>query len=82
MTADLEQWQAEGGIHPVEKARDQLTYRFVCPVCGAVPGRPCHYPWGGNSFTHTGRYQLAATAGLVPPLGRTRADQVEPRARQ
>lgn len=68
MTADFEQWHANGGIHPVERARNQLTRQFTCPVCGADQGRPCRYPWGGTSFTHTGRYRLAAATGLVPPL--------------
>ena len=70
MTADLEKWQAEGGIHSVEKARNQLTYQFTCPVCDVPPGQRCHYPGnrGGPGFSHTGRYRLAASAGLVPPL--------------
>jgi hypothetical protein len=50
MTADLEQWRANGGIHPVDRARDQLTRQFTCPACGAAPrlnvGAPPRLPAG------------------------------------
>jgi len=65
-----------------ERERDlELATRSVaCPTCGATPGQPCTYgrtkPRRNDSaaqikrgpVSHTGRYEVAATAGLVPAL--------------
>jgi hypothetical protein len=52
----------------IEQQRERVVRTVACPVCNAQPGYVCWYD--GNSWTisHTGRYDLAARQGLVPPL--------------
>jgi mannose-6-phosphate isomerase class I len=54
-----------------EEHRRELLVRSVrCPVCLVAPGKTCRFE-KGTSVTvraHTGRYNVAAEQGLVPPL--------------
>lgn len=57
-----------------EERREKLVRTFACPRCHARKGHMC--TWGLNklggkiaiAMSHTGRYRLAAQAGLVPEL--------------
>lgn len=54
-----------------ERERERAARTFTCPSCGVAVGRACLYEEGytGPSLpAHTIRYNLAAAAGLVPPL--------------
>lgn len=55
-TQSLAEWRREKAVRTVP-----------CPVCGEQPERHCDY--GEESFAtfaHTGRYEAAVEAGLVP----------------
>lgn len=68
--------------HASEREREDLVCTLACPVdgCGAGPGEACVLPdWakepkakirGRNTwaYAHTGRYDRAAAAGLVPAM--------------
>jgi len=64
-------------------ARDRLVRTVHCPNCGAPPAKGCDYGssgfGGGYQFSHVGRYNAAAEAGLVPTLttGETAATTTE-----
>lgn len=57
-----------------ERQRDDMVRTVTCPVCGVGPGRRCDA--GRNKVgqlialptSHTGRYLIAADAGLVQPI--------------
>lgn len=54
-----------------ELDRERLVRRVRCPVCGATRGKACRYSerfTSGRHIAHTGRYNAAATKGLVPAL--------------
>ena len=54
---------------PVETQREHLVRTVACPVCTREPGQRCYYTsYGGIMASHTGRYNAAAAAGLVPQL--------------
>jgi hypothetical protein len=61
----------------VERQRERAVRMIRCPVCDAPSRKPCRYPKrvarkdgkpGGTtqSHAHVGRYDLAASKGLVP----------------
>ncbi len=59
---------AEGSVASEERRRELLVRSLPCP-CGAAAGRACHYDTKSPiPYAHTGRYNAAAEAGLVPPL--------------
>lgn len=52
-----------------ERDIERACRQFACPNCHAGRGRPClHKKHAWDGFSHTGRYNLAAEAGLVRPL--------------
>lgn len=52
-----------------ELDREALVKTMPCPVCGVAPGRRCrHANMTFPACSHTGRYNLAVKAGLVPAL--------------
>lgn len=55
-------------LSDVEGQREQAVRSVACPVCKAMPGNVCWYDGSLWTISHTGRYDLAARQGLVPPL--------------
>jgi hypothetical protein len=59
-----------------EREREHLVREVACPRCDAPAGQHCLYGamyrrFGGGrgeEYAHVARYELAAVAGLVPPL--------------
>lgn len=57
-----------------ELAIEHKVRSVGCPVCLVAPGRACRYAtFDGKqilpqSAAHTGRYNVAAEAGIVPPI--------------
>jgi hypothetical protein len=52
-------------VAEVERAREGLVRTVRCPVCDAPPSNVCD---DGGYYSHTGRYDLAASKGLVSPM--------------
>jgi hypothetical protein len=69
-----------------EQAVEDTVRAYACPAppegtppCGAGVGAPCRNDEGRVQFmSHTRRYDVAAGAGLVPPLLAARAEWVVP----
>lgn len=55
-------------LRDVEERRERAVRTVTCPVCEARPGNVCWYDDSPCTISHTGRYDLAARQGLVPPL--------------
>lgn len=55
-------------LRDVEERRERAVRTVACPVCDARPGNVCRYDDSAMLISHTGRYDLAARQGLVPPL--------------
>jgi hypothetical protein len=55
-------------LSDVEKDREDLTRTLPCPSCRARKGARCRYDGRLGSVSHTGRYDLAAQALLVPKM--------------
>ena len=52
-----------------EEQREALVRKVPCPVCKVAAGRVCDCEGGGHLLiSHTGRYNRAASVGLVPKL--------------
>jgi hypothetical protein len=58
----------------VEEIRERAARTLRCPVCDAAPGHACEGPRKNTghrnplTVAHTGRYNAAVKAGLVPAL--------------
>ncbi len=56
----------------VEQDREDAVQKVTCPVCKSKPGKKCRMNdlarYTNGMRSHTGRYLLAASAGLVPLL--------------
>lgn len=52
----------------IEREREKQVRKVKCPVCPAEPGQVCSPVLISLGWAHTGRYNLAARAGLVPAL--------------
>lgn len=69
-----------GSVEEKERDRELAVRTVVCPVCQTKPGHACVYGLvkdrrpararrlNRGPVSHTGRYEVAATAGLVPAL--------------
>lgn len=60
------------GLSLAERDIEDLVRTVDCPVCGQPSGRRCYYNGAAVLAAHTGRYNVAAEAGLVPRMVGTR----------
>jgi len=66
-------------LNTIEDDRELSVRDLCCPVCHAPPREQCVYGTHPNSqrprysyVSHTGRYNRAARAGLVPKMAGAR----------
>lgn len=55
-------------LRPSEKDREDAIRAVGCPVCLTDEGQRCVREGRARSISCTGRYDLAAQAGLVPKM--------------
>lgn len=57
------------GLLEEELDREDLVRTLRCPTCGVKAGCRCRWRKGEEPWTsHTGRYNAAVKAGLVPEM--------------
>lgn len=55
-------------VFKIDQIRNDQVRRVRCPVCAVMPGDRCEGSPTFYFYSHTGRYLLAASMGLVPLL--------------